>query len=84
MAKKHDTVKLESSIIDVMEQYRRKAFSRIAKSTTLKDISGKSLCDIAKYFFDAGYWIGMLDTINNPDLKESATEISKRIKEQEK
>lgn len=84
MAKKHNTVELETSIVEVFVQYRRKAFSRIAKNITLKDISGKSLCDIAKYFFDAGHWNGMLDTINNPDLKESATEISKQIKEQEK
>ena len=67
-----------------MVQYRRKAFNRVAKDTTLKDISGKSLCDIAKYFFDAGYWNGMLDTTNNSDLKESAIEISKQIKEQKK
>lgn len=85
MAKKEkDKVIISTKFSKVYSEHSEKSFDSFFKSSIERVLSkNKSIFDLIRFCFNAGYWRAMQDMVTEKDLQEAAKNIVKEIKEQE-
>ena len=85
MAKQgQDKVIISTKFSKVYSEYRDKSFESFFKSSIERVLTkNKSIYDLIRFCFNAGYWRAMQDMVNEKDLQDAAKSIVKEINEQE-